>query len=122
VRDIVGGFGGRAVLPVRTRSITWPGVSGVEPRADRLPGSGQGIGAGRALLLATLHLLEHQEPARPALPSVLLRGLADVLCVLGLAVRLDDLAVHHAGCLDGERPGAQPDTGTAPGRVTTTCL
>jgi len=31
VRDIVEGFGGQTVLPVRTRSITWPGVNGVEP-------------------------------------------------------------------------------------------
>jgi len=31
VRDIVEGLGGQTVLPVRTRSIIWPGVNGVEP-------------------------------------------------------------------------------------------
>ena len=31
VRGIVEGFGGQTVLPVRTRSLIWPGVNGVEP-------------------------------------------------------------------------------------------
>lgn len=31
LRDIVEGFGGRTVLPVRTRTLTWPDVNGVEP-------------------------------------------------------------------------------------------
>ena len=31
VQDIVEGFGGQTVLPVRTRSLIWPGVNGVEP-------------------------------------------------------------------------------------------
>jgi hypothetical protein len=31
VRDMVEGFGGQTVLPVRTRSLTWPGVNGMEP-------------------------------------------------------------------------------------------
>ena len=31
VRDIVEGFGEQTVRPVRTRSLTWPGVNSVEP-------------------------------------------------------------------------------------------
>ncbi len=31
VWDIVEGFGGQTVRPVRSRSLTWPGVNGVEP-------------------------------------------------------------------------------------------
>jgi len=31
VRDIVQALGGQTVLLVRTRSLTWPGVNGVEP-------------------------------------------------------------------------------------------
>lgn len=31
LRDIEEGFGGQTVLPVRTRTLTWPGVNGVEP-------------------------------------------------------------------------------------------
>ena len=31
VRDMVEGFGGQTVLPVRTRSLIWPGVNRVEP-------------------------------------------------------------------------------------------
>jgi hypothetical protein len=32
LRDIVEGVGGQTVLPVRTRTLTWPGVNGVEPQ------------------------------------------------------------------------------------------